>query len=344
MVDTTQGFPNISAAITTVTNGQGNLTQPWYRFFVTLWNRTGGASGNIPGIVSIVSSTGTQGVITTVDNPTTTPNVNIGLGTITPTGIISSGNIFAPNFTGASSGSNTGDVTLAGQNYLTIAGQVLTAGQVNLSGANATGILAAARFPALTGDVTNSAGTVATTVGAILNKTITSLTGTSSVLVLNITPTINQANLVGTITNDNAAAGSVGEYMSAVLGNGAAVSLTSPTPANVVSFSLTAGDWDIWGVTRLTLGGTTVVQSYQSGINTTSATQPSADPTANNSGRYDYGVSGSFVPAASGFLAQNVAPFRVSIASTTTYYLVTTVQFTTSTAAAFGALYARRIR
>lgn len=64
------------------------------------------------------------------------------------------------------SGINTGDVTLSGQNYLSITNQVITANAVDLSGANATGTLAAARFPALTGDVTTSAGSLATSIGA----------------------------------------------------------------------------------------------------------------------------------------------------------------------------------
>ena len=61
-----------------------------------------------------------------------------------------------------SGGTNSGDVTLAGQSYLTLAGQVITANPVDLSATHVTGTLAAARFPALTGDVTNTAGTVAT--------------------------------------------------------------------------------------------------------------------------------------------------------------------------------------
>jgi hypothetical protein len=69
------------------------------------------------------------------------------------------------------SGTNTGDVALSGQDYLTISNQTITAAPVNLAGANATGILAAARFPALTGDVTNLAGAVATTIS---NDAITS--------------------------------------------------------------------------------------------------------------------------------------------------------------------------
>ena len=55
-------------------------------------------------------------------------------------------------------------VTLAGESYLSLAGQVITANPVNVSGTNVTGTLAAARFGALTGDVTNSAGSYATTI------------------------------------------------------------------------------------------------------------------------------------------------------------------------------------
>lgn len=41
-------------------------------------------------------------------------------------------------------GSNSGDVTLAGQNYLSIAGQVITANPINLTGSHVTGILGSA--------------------------------------------------------------------------------------------------------------------------------------------------------------------------------------------------------
>jgi hypothetical protein len=50
-----------------------------------------------------------------------------------------------------------------GENYLTLTGQTLKANPLNLSGTNATGILAAGRFPALTGDITTTAGALATT-------------------------------------------------------------------------------------------------------------------------------------------------------------------------------------
>ena len=64
------------------------------------------------------------------------------------------------------SGTNSGDITVTGESYLSLSSQQITANAVNLSGTHVTGTLAAARFPALTGDVTTSAGSVATAIGA----------------------------------------------------------------------------------------------------------------------------------------------------------------------------------
>jgi len=71
------------------------------------------------------------------------------------------------------SGDNTGDISLLGQNYMSLNNQAITANAVNLSGSNVSGTLAAARFPGLLGDVTNSVGDLTTTLkdGAVtLNK------------------------------------------------------------------------------------------------------------------------------------------------------------------------------
>lgn len=59
-------------------------------------------------------------------------------------------------------------VTLAGENYLTLSGQQITANAVNLSGTNATGTLAAGRFPALTGDITTSVGSLTATLASVI--------------------------------------------------------------------------------------------------------------------------------------------------------------------------------
>jgi hypothetical protein len=66
----------------------------------------------------------------------------------------------------AAGADNSTNVTLAGQNYLSLTGQQITAGAIDLSGTNVTGALAAARFPALTGDITTTAGSLTTAIAA----------------------------------------------------------------------------------------------------------------------------------------------------------------------------------
>lgn len=58
-------------------------------------------------------------------------------------------------------------VSLSGQNYLGLTGTAFVANAVDLSGTNATGTLAAARFPALTGDVTSIAGALGMTLATV---------------------------------------------------------------------------------------------------------------------------------------------------------------------------------
>ena len=81
--------------------------------------------------------------------------ITIGSGLTLSSGVLSAG--------GATAGATGGDVVLTGQNYLSLSGQTITANPIDLSGTNATGTLAAARFPALTGDVTTIAGSLVTT-------------------------------------------------------------------------------------------------------------------------------------------------------------------------------------
>lgn len=89
------------------------------------------------------------------------------------------------NFTSNTMGGNaTGDITIAGENYLSLSGQEITANPVNLSNTNVTGTLAAARFPALTGDVANSAGSLATTVNKIKGAPVSDATPTSGFILI----------------------------------------------------------------------------------------------------------------------------------------------------------------
>jgi len=171
-------------------------------------------------------------------------------------------------------------------------------------------------------------GTADTLVGRATTDTLTNKTLT--------TPTIAQGNLIGTTTNDNAAAGSVGEYLSATLASGSATALTTATPKTVISVSLTAGDWDVSGQVRLTTGAATTTTAISCSISQTNNTMSSdTDPSF-------YQVQASF--ATNAFNSLPAGATRISLASTTTVYLVVNATFATSTCSAYGTIRARRIR
>lgn len=168
-------------------------------------------------------------------------------------------------------------------------------------------------------------GTLATLAGTetLTNKTLA-------------TPTINQGNLVGTTTNDNAAAGSVGEYKEASLAAGSATSLTTGTAKTVISVSLEAGDWDVWGNVYFTTGGTTSTTAISAATSIVNNTFPSdPDPSV-------YQYNGATVT--NHFFRIPAGTKRYSLGSTTTVYLVASSNFTVSTTTAYGIICARRVR
>lgn len=138
----------------------------------------------------------------------------------------------------------------------------------------------------------------------------------------------------GTTTNDAAAAGKVGEHVSAIVASGDAVTLTTATAANVASISLTPGDYDVSGhVTILGTGVTTTAQA--AGIGATSATLPT-------DGSEAYGALQLTTTTANQSLS--LSRKRISLAVITTIYLVARCTFTAGTAKAFGSITARRVR
>ena len=149
------------------------------------------------------------------------------------------------------------------------------------------------------------------------------------------TATIGQ--LPGTATNDDAAAGKIGQYVSSTLASGAAVSLTTGVPANVTSISLTAGDWDVTGVVDFAFGATTSYTALLGGISTTANTFGAQDS------RFDFETPAA-VPTATTAPAWVVPVVRLSLATTTTVYLVAAANFTISTLGAYGTIRARRMR
>jgi hypothetical protein len=156
--------------------------------------------------------------------------------------------------------------------------------------------------------------------------------------VFDTSPTITTPNIVGTGTNNNASAGSIGEVLTAALAGGSATSLTSNTPKTVTSLSLTAGDWDVWASGGFTNAATT---SFTAAIVCISDTTNALSA---------YGVDGecrhkfaAVVPNTDA-LVFPAGTVRISLAATTTVYLVLFATFTVSTAGGYGKISARRRR
>ncbi len=136
--------------------------------------------------------------------------------------------------------------------------------------------------------------------------------------------------LPATATNDSAAAGKIGEFMT---NNNTVspVSLGNGTASNLTSLSLTAGDWDVYG--DVVLNSSAGMTTTKGGVSTTSAV---------------FGATGNyeiqFPTGTSSFSNFGVPIARVSVAITTTVYLVALAAFPSGTVLSSGTLNARRAR
>lgn len=134
----------------------------------------------------------------------------------------------------------------------------------------------------------------------------------------------------GTITATNAAAGKVGEVLNATSVS-AGVSMVSGTAANLVTLTLTPGDWDVRGIFRYEPSAAALTIAVGS-ITTTSATMApfpnTTQVTLPNAGN-----------------TQLPLPFvRYNVTANTTLYLVGVATFGSGTCVGRGFLEARRVR
>lgn len=171
---------------------------------------------------------------------------------------------------------------------------------------------------------------IATNTTNIATNTASIATNTTAIAL------INTGVIPGTTTNNNAAAGNIGEYISSTIASGSAVSLTTSTLANVTSISLTAGDWDVYAQIIYSLAATTSISAQ---VGSTSATSVTMDTTP---GREYIIRNAAFVPG--GDISAPPITSRFSLAGTTTVFLVAQLNFTVSTAGAYGIIRARRVR
>ena len=147
------------------------------------------------------------------------------------------------------------------------------------------------------------------------------------------------AGVIGTTTNNNANAGSVGQYIEGTVLIGSAISLTANTNTDITLISLGAGDWDVEGNVGLSGAAATVVRSAIGWVLNSSASLPDA-------ARYNaqvYGDAGA-LPFAVNSFGFSTPSRRFSLTVTTIIYLSVRASFTTSTCSAYGRISARRVR
>ena len=184
--------------------------------------------------------------------------------------------------------------------------------------------------------VSATTGNISTLNAATVNTAVVSAT-TINTTNFNAASTLTSTGvttLKGTTTNDNAAAGNIGEY---ITNTASGVAMSTGSSINITSISLTAGDWDVSGIINYGGTGSTTVAQMTGGINSTTGTLPT--PPAGGYFQYTFSLTGG---QATWWIPTGIT--RVSIATTTIYYLVAQAIFGASTLNGSGIIRARRIR
>ncbi len=139
----------------------------------------------------------------------------------------------------------------------------------------------------------------------------------------------------GTQTNDNAAAGYIGEYQTATLTSASAVSMTTASAVGITSVTLGAGDWDVQGTVCYHGSGTTNISDVKQAVTAASGV------ISTTPGTFTYDYIGLVVTDDGCYVSPTT---RMSLAASAPVYLSSVSDFTVSTETAYGALRARRVR
>ncbi len=224
---------------------------------------------------------------------------------------------------------------------------VATALAVNVGSAGAFVVNGGALGTPSSGTLTNCTGLpIAGTTGygtGVATALAANVTGSGGI-VLATAPTLTQvtfsttSGIIGTTTNDNAAALSVGQLVESNVASGSAVSATSTAPIRVTLISLTAGDWDVWANVGSLVDVTTTTSQLAGAISLVDNTLP----TSPNGGGY-FLLDGLSVAAGKNLLLP-VGMMRITVAAPTDVYLVGQATFATSTLGLYGYIGARRRR
>lgn len=185
-------------------------------------------------------------------------------------------------------------------------------------------------------EVDNSAGVLRFLTPGLLAGTLDK-TG-NAVFVGSVTPS-QTGGIIGTTTNNNANAGSVGEYITGTVAANT-TSLATGTSINVgtaTNITLTAGDWDCTGAINYTFGATTSITNLTGGVSTTTGTLPAQDQA------FDYETS-AMVPTGTAVATWPVPTVRILASGSTNVFLVAQGTFSISTIKVGGTIRCRRMR
>lgn len=168
-------------------------------------------------------------------------------------------------------------------------------------------------------------------VGSTSATLVTPVLGAASATSLTFSST---SGIIGTTTNNNAATGSVGQYVDGGLVSAVSF-VTSGTYQAMTSISLTAGDWDVSFSAQIF--PTTLTTFLIGGLTTVIAT-----PATVGSGQfYSSNGSGGY---ASGAAVTFSGQLRFSLSSTTTVYLSGAATYTSTAPGYYCQMTARRER
>ena len=192
--------------------------------------------------------------------------------------------------------------------------------------------------------ITIGTGVVASVSLSEINSTNTNaITGAGTLFYQGLT--FNSSSLINVTTQTGGtliggtfqapSAGILGEQIRSFVASGSAITLSSGNAANITSISLTPGIWDISALPVIVSAASTVNTGTAAAISATSATLGNY---GDNQATWDYaGGIGALA------LTLAIPAYRVTLTTTTTYYLVAYATFSGSTTTAYGRISATRV-
>lgn len=220
----------------------------------------------------------------------------------------------------------------------------------SLAGQTGTGNFVGATSPTLITPLlgTPASGTLTNCTGLPIAGTTGYGTGVATALAANVTGSggialktsaaLTTPVITGVTDGSSAASGIVGEVLSSSFAS--AVAITTATPTQVQTLTLTAGDWDVWGILQANPAGGTTIQVFIGNVYTSSATFPSFAGVSTSAHFEQFYTVGS----AGGGLLTATSILPTSVSTNTTIYLNGQINYSGSTCTISGMIIARRVR